>query len=321
MRDDSDLELATSSVDFDTLATLEDVRACFRLLLGRNPSREEWVGHSTHVGSPLEAVVKNYMSSLEFRSRGMTDVDDRLTEISIADRRVFVYADDLGPSAMMMAGSYEPGVTGVLGRLLTPTSFFVDVGANVGYYTMIAAGIATAGLVIAVEPSVRNVRAIRAGAEANGFSNIVIRNVAATTDWQLMAFGSTGSNGSVGQLDGEGGSVDIVQGVPLDVSLAGLDRLDLVKIDIEGAEMIALQGAERTLSRFHPTIVSEFAPPAIGAVSGVSGEDYLELLLRHGYELSVVLHDGEVTPPSRTVDAIMSKFEAARSDHIDILAT
>lgn len=251
----------------------------------------------------------------------MIDVDDRLTEISIEGRQVFVFADDLGPSAMMAAGSYEPDVTRVLRRLLKPTSCFVDVGANVGYYTMIAAGIATDGIVIAVEPSVRNVRAILAGAEVNGFSNIVVRNVAATAEWRLMAFGSTGSNGIVGQLDGDGESVDIVQGVPLDASLAGLERLDLIKIDIEGAEMIALQGAERTLATFHPTIVSEFAPPAIGAVSGASGEEYLELLLGHDYELSVILPDGEVTPATRAIDAVMNYFDAARSDHIDILAT
>ena len=51
---------------FDPVATVDDIRACFRLLLGRNPNPEEWRGHSSRAGEPLDGVVASYAGSLEF---------------------------------------------------------------------------------------------------------------------------------------------------------------------------------------------------------------------------------------------------------------
>ena len=80
------------------LATSEDIRACFRLILGREPSAEEWPGHSSHAGTPLEAVVHGYLTSLEFQRRNLLADSSEGTEITIQDRRLLVYPDDLGPA-------------------------------------------------------------------------------------------------------------------------------------------------------------------------------------------------------------------------------
>jgi FkbM family methyltransferase len=260
------------------------------------------------------------MSSLEFRRRDLLTVDDEMREVSIEGRRLSVYVGDTGPSSMMLNGSYEPDVTKVIVELLAPTTVFLDIGANVGYYTMLAAGIATEGTVISIEPSVRNVRAIRSGIQLNGFTNVEIINAAATTRWELLAFGSTGSNGTVGDLGAGESSVDIVQGVPLDQALATLEQLDVIKIDVEGAELIALRGAQTTIERFRPVIVSEFSPPAIASVSGGSGPEYLQFLFDLGYQVAAVLPDGTLSHETDDVDEAMRWFSDTGSDHIDILA-
>ena len=54
---------------FDPKATEADIVYCFRLLLGRFPSKHEWLGHSLQKGCDLQAVVRTYLSSLEFANR------------------------------------------------------------------------------------------------------------------------------------------------------------------------------------------------------------------------------------------------------------
>ena len=57
--------------NFNVEATKEDILYCFRLLLGRYPSEDEWTGHSQLAGNQLEAIVTNYLQSLEFKNRNL----------------------------------------------------------------------------------------------------------------------------------------------------------------------------------------------------------------------------------------------------------
>jgi hypothetical protein len=100
--------------------------------------------------------------------------------------------------------------------------------------------------------------------------------------------------------------------------LADCRPVDLVKIDVEGAEFDALQGYLELLTRDRPSIVAEFGPPGLEAVSGVSGEDLLRLVLDVGYEVSVIEVDGSLAGATRAPADIMRTFQGVAQDHIDI---
>ena len=63
---------------FNSLASENDIKYCFRLILGRNPNKEEWPGHSSFAGSELEQVVRGYLNSLEFKSRELLNYDQKI---------------------------------------------------------------------------------------------------------------------------------------------------------------------------------------------------------------------------------------------------
>ena len=300
-------------------ATEDDVRACFRLLLGREPTDNEWPGHSLLAGSPLEDLVRGYLSSLEFQQRGLLSQTDALTAVDIDGVLVYVYDDDMGPSALIKQGGYEQHVTALIRRELVPGAVFLDLGANVGYYTMLSASIVgPSGWVVAIEPSPRNVRAVLAGAAANGFTCVDVRMVAAASSWRPLSFGTAGTNGMTGAMGDPVTTSTIVQGAPMSSVLADCRPVDLVKIDVEGAEFDALQGYLELLTRDRPSIVAEFGPPGLEAVSGVSGEDLLRLVLDVGYEVSVIEVDGSLAGATRAPADIMRTFQGVAQDHIDI---
>jgi FkbM family methyltransferase len=305
------------SVEGGQLATAEDILACFRLLLRRSPGATEWPGHSSHIGMPLDGVVNEFLTSLEFKQRHSTLVQPELEPLDIDGRTLFVFPDDVGISAMLRFGPYEPNVTEFVTSRLEPGFTFLDIGANLGHFTLLAAEAVQHGAVVAVEASSRNVGALRASVLANAYENVQILNVAASSTWQLLAFGMSGTNGITGSLATDDTTIDLVQGVPLDDALH-LDRLDLVKIDVEGAEYQALSGLRSHLQRFRPTVVSEFAPLALEVVSGVSASTYLEFFFDLGYTASVIDVDGEPGIEANRPELVLKAYEESGVDHIDV---
>lgn len=153
----------------------------------------------------------------------------------------------------MQAGSFEPGETAAITSALKRCDLFVDIGANLGYYTLIARQHAKP--VIAFEPQPQNLQCLYRNLIANGWQNgVEVFPVAlAAVPGLLTLYGASGPSASLVK-DWAGYSSNFQQIVPvttLDHVLAGRfagQRL-LVKIDVEGAEYGVLNGAMATLAR------------------------------------------------------------------------
>lgn len=91
---------------FDPVATEADIRACFRLLLGRNPNPEERAGHFAQAGAELGVVVKGYVNSHEFASRGFLNErhEASVEKVSGPGFDIFVQSDDLAVGHGVKAG-------------------------------------------------------------------------------------------------------------------------------------------------------------------------------------------------------------------------
>ena len=191
-------------------------------------------------------------------------------------------------------GEWEPLETALIGKLLQPGDVFVDVGANIGYFTLLASRrVGPAGRIIAVEANPRTFKLLEANVEMNGCTNVALHNVAAgeTAGFATMFEREAGNAG--------GDQVDFTAAA----SLASLpvQRLDtlvgelpvrLIKLDIEGAEAKAMRGATGLLERADaPDLVFEFTPKFLAGM-GDDPRELIGLLERLGYRLKTIGYAG-----------------------------
>ncbi len=248
----------------------------------------------------------------------------------------YAYASDAQMGAPLLAGrAHEPHVESVLRERLRAGDVVLDVGANIGIMTMLAASrVGARGRVIAVEPIPRNRALIARSAQASGFAQVEIIAAAAADrsgTLELRTHPTTSNSASpdaAGERlrDAEGATISVPT-VVLDEMLPMLDRLDLVKIDVAGMEPLALRGLQRNLTRFRPILLSEFHPWAIERASGTLPIDYLRWL-RRLYPAITILHRDGVHERCVDPEAVMDVWQRVNAAtamegrlHLDLLLT
>jgi FkbM family methyltransferase len=308
-------------------ATYEDIFYCFRLLLGRNPNPEEWPGHSSRVGEDLENVVSSYVTSREFAERGLLNrqYHDQAELVRLPRFSIFASKEDLAVGRHVCGGTYEPGIAAVLTRYVKPGMSVVDIGANIGYLTMLLASLVESpGLVVAVEPNPENVKLLEASRRVNGFDQVLVIQAAAGRQTGLLALNVSHSNGMTGELPNKLEGIFASSPVPcfaLEHLLPRNTHFDLFKIDTEGAELNALVGLSETIDRDKPVIVSEFSPGTLPGISHCNGPEYLCFLISKGYRIGVIEQDGSENSFGDDVDGVMAAYSRSGVDHIDVIAT
>lgn len=165
------------------------------------------------------------------------------------------YPDSTSASAALYAsGRPDYHEMGLMEHYLRPGDEFVDVGANVGVYTLLAGSlVGPCGRVDAVEPGARAVERLRENVERNRLTQVHVHVVAATASDGPVRFqdaADTMNRLIPGKVGTEGVTV---AGVKLDDLLSGREPA-MGKMDIEGAELFALQGAEGLVARQIPPV-------------------------------------------------------------------
>jgi FkbM family methyltransferase len=308
-------------------ATGEDIFFCFRLLLGRPPNHEEWGGHFAQAGSDLDALVRSYMTSFEFSRRAETLLPQRPDgRISLATSKrfsIYVQEADTQVSEHVKRDAYEPNVTAVFLDRLRPGMHVVDIGANIGWYTMLAASlVGSSGSVTAIEPNPDSAKLLEASRRVNSFDNVTVLQVAAGREPGLLVLhGSYGDAMTLAAPDDAAAltNATTVPSFKVDDLIPPDKKIDLVKIDVQGAEYNGLVGASELIKRCHPTIVSEFSPSMMPGISGVDGREYLRFLLGFGYKIAVIEGDGTLTECGTDAERVMDAYLSSGVDHIDIL--
>ena len=200
---------------------------------------------------------------------------------------------DLGPRLILETGVYEPVSVAMVSEHLGPGATFIDVGADIGYYSLKAAPlVGVTGHVIAVEPNPETLVRLRVNLAASDASVVAIAPVACSDAEGMMdLYVAPHSNLGETSLSKENASQEgavtrtyKVRTRPLDdiVRESGVTRVDAIKIDVEGAEYLVLKGAQQTLDRFHPMVLVEIVEHQLAAM-GTSSAQVRELLRAHGY--------------------------------------
>ena len=159
-------------------------------------------------------------------------------------------------------------------------SVMLDIGANIGLTAAIAARIFHSGKVIAIEPTPMASSALSEMVRENGFNNIQIMYCGAGKEIGNLFFNeSQFLAGSY--ICSENESNSKIKVVPTDiiVDILGLNRLDIVKIDVEGFELDVLEGMVETIKKFKPKVVAEFNSFALACNRKISPYDLGEYIL------------------------------------------
>jgi len=181
-------------------------------------------------------------------------------------------------------------------NIIRPGMTVIDIGANVGVFTLAAAQlVGTAGRVIAFEPLPRNYRYLNANLALNAYENVVVEQMAVTNQDGMLEMHLFGTdNLSVSNLVTGSGGTDMVACCRLDTYLRqhGIQQVDLVKIDVEGAEALVLEGMKGFMSQAgFPALVIEVHPDFLETVDS-SARSVMKKLGELGYELTYLRRDG-----------------------------
>jgi len=163
-----------------------------------------------------------------------------------------------GPHAYWF-GTYEVDRLRAFAAAIAPGAAVYDLGASVGIYSLLASSrIGPSGKVYAFEPQERNLGYLRRHLNLNHISNCVILEAAVCNTEGTRRFSGASWEPPMGRLSPDGEV--LVPSITLDNCIYGEKGLrppNVLKIDVEGAEIEVLQGANQALSEFHPTIFLE----------------------------------------------------------------
>jgi FkbM family methyltransferase len=197
---------------------------------------------------------------------------------------------------LMLDGLWEPLVTHVVWENLAPGGVFVDVGANIGYYTILAGkAVGGAGQVYAFEAHPRIYDLLSTTVGVNWMrSFITTEHLAVYEDTRKLDFfmhERFAGNSSLAQADEASAAVSKVQvdTVSLDEYFAGNPaRIDLIKVDVEGGELYVFRGMRKLLEATPDVVVVCEWSQADIAEHGYDPAELIEEFDRHGFAMSRV---------------------------------
>ena len=196
-----------------------------------------------------------------------------LTEVTIAagDLAGLKMSLDLHSEKDYWLGTYEPELQLAIADLVQPGMIVYDVGANIGYVsTLLARRVSERGRVFAFEALPDNLERLRFNLELSGFSRIVDVLPVAVVDGDGPVRFLVGPSGGMGKVRGSAGRQDVSYTEELEVTGISLDSFvyqkrnpapQVIKMDIEGGETLALSGMRRLLNETHPLILLELHGP------------------------------------------------------------
>lgn len=295
------------------------------------------MGLKARIGTALAPAARGYVRHVPGRV-GKAAVARRVLEPALrgAPRRFEAATVDglvLGGSTQDMIqryvyvfGVWEPNLTAWLRTRPLLGRTFVDVGANVGYFTMLGSRLVGGhGRVVAVEPLPTTFAQLQENLRRNGLGNVRAVEVAATAERRTVdLFGGEAHNsGTTSTLAGEGlRSLGSVPGVPLSELLADdeVETARVVKIDVEGGEPDALRGLLAALDRMPDDIelVIELTPdlPDGGTdavLSLLAERGFLAYELRNDYSLRAYAERAPYEPPRRLRSALPERTDVVFS--------
>jgi FkbM family methyltransferase len=197
--------------------------------------------------------------------------------------------------SIYLLGAFERSTVNAYRKFLPPGGIALDIGANIGAHTLpMAQAVGTEGRVYAFEPTryafsklARNISLNPALASRICLEQTMLSDKDNSSppsvlysSWSLATAGGSRHPKHLGQLKDAAGAM--VRKLDSRIDQLGLDRIDFIKIDVDGNECEVFRGAQRTLARYRPKILMEFMPYGLEE-NGHSMKELVDLLKDAGY--------------------------------------
>jgi FkbM family methyltransferase len=201
-------------------------------------------------------------------------------------------------TSLFACGVYEPDTLAAILARLKPGGVYLDVGANIGALALPVAALRPDTQVVCVEADPDIAAMLRRNVLENGLPNITVVELLAGAETNLAVpfYRAPGHKFGMGSIGAQFSALPIsIPQRSLDDILdeLGLTKIDVVKLDIEGAELGALRGLARRLAdRCVPNVIFEFMDWAEARITGQKPGDAQKYMLSHGYRLFRIAPDG-----------------------------
>jgi FkbM family methyltransferase len=234
-----------------------------------------------------------------------------------------LYVDPKDSLSLSIKGAYEPFETDLIKKEIHRGDVVLDIGANIGYYTLIFARLTGEnGRVFAFEPAPSNFALLKKNVETNGYKNVelvqkAVSNVTGATRLFLSRAGSVDHR----IYDSHDGRKQIeIEVTRLDDFLKDFQgKINFVKIDAQGAEGAILEGMQDILKN-HPVKIALEFNPAILKTSGIDPERCLHLLTGYGFQIFEILeHRRKLEPVSAS--ELLQRYTAEKKVHTNLLCS
>ena len=274
--------------------TRDHIVWAYRILLDRDPESDAAIQPKLAGCDTTQQLRADITTSQEYRDKNpdFAHTNDRTIVIREFDRglRLFVDLSDHAIGLPIVRGHYERAELDFIRRAVKPGDHVIDLGAHVGFFAVhMAALVGPNGTVTAFEPFEENAVLLERSIRENHFEGRIRLERAAVS----RASGPIGLAFAAETLNSGGAFLAASASVPghavRQVRAVALDDLDLpqpvafIKMDVEGAEPLALEGAAKLLNRHRPTILSELHGPQLARVSGTTVDGFLRDLRALGY--------------------------------------
>jgi len=233
-----------------------------------------------------------------------------------------MFLDDKDSLDLYLYGIYEEFETTLYPSMIKEGDTVIDVGANIGYYTLIfAKAVGEKGTVYAFEPDPSNFNILKKNIEINGYKNVILENKAVSDEsGTLKLYQSENNKGDHRTYDSKDGrEFTEVESISLDDYFTD-KRVNFIKMDIQGFEYFAVKGMKELL-QFNNDIIltSEFWGLGLSR-SGIKPVKYINLLKKHGFNIYNTDEDTKKIFPIHE-SYFLQKHHANRRKHTNLVCS
>jgi len=194
-------------------------------------------------------------------------------------------------------GTYEPEDSAMIYKLIEPDYTVFDIGGNIGWYTNHIAPLLGQGKIYAFEPIPETCQKLIGNVALNGFGNITIENFAFSNKQDKITFFYSPAMPGAASSENITGNINMQElecmtnTVDQYMQTNNIKKLDFIKCDVEGAELMVFQGAKNTIQQHHPIVFSEMLRKW-SAKFNYHPNDIINFYKELGYNCYVADHNG-----------------------------
>lgn len=224
-------------------------------------------------------------------------------------------------AAIYWRGAHDWAPIFVLEKIVQKGNTVIDIGANQGEYSLWAARkVGTSGKVISFEPMDQLFDVLKENMSLNpAYRNVFIPLKKGLSDakGKLQLFGKPGDNEGVNTMFPTESHTVLIQEIELEtldqeLSSMAIEKVDFIKLDVEGAELQVLKGSKETIQKYKPKWMIEINEEACIA-GGYLPQDILDYLSAFGYEFQKIGLRGSLTKIQTVTDSFVNILAVPKS--------